>query len=222
MIFQLQNLNRSTFQFLPDECQSCGWWQDYAGGWPSESERDDWCRRAEELFGGWGKLAMADEQLLGMIQYGPPDIFPGMKRMSCGSASGEALLITCNTVLDESFAAARKSLILAALAEFSELEVESAEAYCPRKQDDPPGMSHLFPRDFLVGLGFYATRSSGDFQLMRMELGGLDRPTARSRRSRGKLGLLDRIRHPAPSPSPATLCGRNGARGRQAVPGACG
>lgn len=219
MIFQLQSLNRITFHFLPEECQSCGWWQGHAGGWRSKQDRDEWSKRAEELFGGWGKLAMADQQLLGLIQYGPPSLFPGMTGLGCGDASPDSILIACNRVLDESFAATRRSLMLAALAELTELGVESVETFCYR-EPAPPEDSHLFTADFLQELGFYSARSNGGVQLMRIELGGAERSMGREQRGRGMLGLLDRIKHPAPSPSPVTPCLSRVCE-RMTVPGAC-
>lgn len=216
MIFQLQNLDRTTLHFLPGDCCDCGWWQGHADGWRDADQQAAWARQAEELSGGWGKLALADGQLLGMIQYGPAALFPGVEALPCGPASADAVLMACSIVMDDALVVMRKSLMLTALAELRELGVETVEAFCHQgPSDDEPG--HLFEQDFLRDSGFYPARSSGGIRLMRLELGGVERSGSPLRRSRGRLRLLDRIKRPAPAPSPAALCRREPAPVPRAV-----
>ncbi len=205
MIFQLKSLDRTTSHFLPDDCRGCGWWQGREGGWPSPAEREAWERRAEELFGGWGKLALMDDRPLGMIQYGPSVLFPGMEKLPCGPLSTDAMLISCSRATDDSLPALRKSLLLAALAALQELEVEAVEAFCSCEQPQQhPG--HLFESELLRESGFYPARSSNGVQLMRLELGGIERSGEHAQRHRHRLRLLERIKRPAPAPSPVTPC----------------
>ena len=70
MVFRLKNLNRSTRELAPGACSDCAWWQGFDDGWDQPEQAEQWARQAEETLGGWGKLALADGRLLGLIQFG--------------------------------------------------------------------------------------------------------------------------------------------------------
>ncbi len=205
MIFQLQNLDRSTLPHLPERCRTCGWWQGYDEGWADASSEESWSAIAEERFGCWGKLALADGRLMGQMQFGPPQLFPRSFGMPSGPAGSDSILLTCSMVADETFEPVRKSLVLSVLADLHEMEIETVEAFC-RQQPLFESNCHFFDRDFLRDCGFYPARSSGSMLLMRLELGGAQRSLPRKHKARRR--ILERIKRPSTAPSPVTLCRR--------------
>ncbi|MFA5801072.1 MAG: hypothetical protein WC911_01205 [Thermoleophilia bacterium] len=205
MIFQLQELDRSSSSCLPDDCNNCGWWQGYEGGWPSVEATENWIDTAEENFGGWGKLALGDEKLLGMIQYGPSNLFPRARKLACGPVSSDSLLLTCSTVESGSLESVRKSLVLAVLGEMKMLEIESVEAYS-RQAPWPEHDCRLFEDKFLRDCGFYPVRASRGLQLMRFELGGTEKAEVASEPRKTHRRILERIKRPSPKPVPAAMC----------------
>ena len=203
MIFQLQELDKAGAELLPDECLACGWWQGNDHGWQSPAQAHSWAEAALEAFGGWGKLAFGDGELLGMIQYGPAGLFARAGDFACGPVSADAVLLTCGIVAGKTHEPIRKSLVTAALAEFKEREVETVEAFCYR--DAPPeGECRFFDQNFLRDCGFYPVRSSRDLQLMRFELGGVLPAKAGKHKSRRR--ILERIKRTSPAPAPAATC----------------
>ena len=216
MVFRLENLNRSTRELVPGVCRDCAWWQGFDDGWDQPEQAEDWERRAEESLGGWGKLALADGRLLGLIQFGPAALFPRVSRLRPGPQTGDPVFFTCSMVTSEADEPARKSLMLAALADLLQMETETAEAFCYKKPgSDQPG--HLFDREFLRSCGFHPVRSSHNVQLMRLEFGGLQ--PSKPLRHRTRHRILERIKRPASAPAPATLCHRHARR--PAAAGAC-
>ena len=203
MFFQLQNLNRLTNPRLPECCVNCGWWQGYDEGWP-ESEAEGWNRLAEDSFGRWGKLAAGDGKLLGMVQYGPAELFT--RKLGCGPVDTGSILLTCSMVADASLESVRKSLVLAVIAELREQEFQTVEAFC-RQVPGVRGNGHLFEQEFLRDCGFYPVRSGGGMQLMRLELGGVQPVKLPSLKSRRR--LLERIKRPHPTPVPLAFCRRS-------------
>ncbi|MDO8736345.1 MAG: hypothetical protein Q7K29_04605 [Thermoleophilia bacterium] len=214
MIFQLQQLDKAASEILPEECQGCGWWQGYDDSWPATAA-DDWAESAIEYFGGWGKLAIADDELLGMIQYGPAGLFARANDFACGPVSADAVLLTCSLVAGDGFAPARRSLLTAVLADLKEREVETVEAFSYQVAA-PEGECRMFDQDFLRDCGFYPVRSSRGLQLMRFELGGVETAPVEKHKSRRR--ILERIKRTAPAPVPAAICeAAEGCSGRVSV-----
>ncbi|MHB1361502.1 MAG: hypothetical protein ACYCW5_02740 [Thermoleophilia bacterium] len=202
MIFQLQELDLAGFELLPEDCQLCGWWQGHDDGWPDRIQADSWAERALERFGGWGKLAIGDGELLGMIQYGPAVLFGRSGDLACGPVSNDAVLLTCS-IAHQDFQPVRRSLLTAVLAELKERRVETVEAFC--FQEVPPrNECRLFRQDFLQDCGFYPVRSSRGLQLMRFELGGVQ--PAKVGKQKARRGLLERIKRTSPAPAPVAMC----------------
>jgi len=203
MVFRMQNLDLTTLELVPEDCRSCGWWQGYTRGWPGEEQESGWRRQAEDSFGGWGRIALADGEPLGLVQYGPSWLFPRSGELCPGQSAEDNILLACGMVTAPANEPIRKGLVLAALADLRGRGIGTVEAFCLRDGSrDNPG--HLLDRELLRRCGFYPARSAGEIQLMRLELGGLKlaEPPRRLRRR----GLLERIKRPAPAPAPVTLC----------------
>lgn len=202
MIFQLQNLNRNTLHMLPECCHECGWWQGCDSGWPSADAAVSWGKTAEDSFGRWGKLALGDNRLLGMVQFGPGNLFARSRKLACGPVDDDSILLACSLVADAAMEPVRKSLVLAVVAELQQEGVDTVEAFC-RKTPDPPDDCRLFGQDFLKSCGFYPARSSRGLSLMRLELSGAQPVEELPRKAR--LRILERIKRPSPNPTPAML-----------------
>jgi len=203
VIFQLQELDKAGLELLPEQCRDCGWWQGEDNGWTASHKADSWAETALEKFGGWGKLAIGDDELMGMIQYGPAELFARARDFSCGPVSNDAVLLTCGLVTAQTFEPVRKSLLTAALAELKERDVETVEAFC-FEDDAPENDCRLFDQGFLADCGFYPVRSSRGLLLMRFELGGVVPSKARKQKSRRR--ILERITRPSASPAPVAMC----------------
>lgn len=203
MIFQLQNLNKYSLSQLPPECRNCGWWQGYDRGWkPREAEA--WSGTAEETFGSWGKMALGDGELLGMVQFGPPQLFPRCKKLPCGPVSKNALLLTCGAVGTNALESIRKSLVTSVLAELRQLRITTVEAF---GVDGDTGSCHYFSADFLRDCGFYPVKNAKGIKIMRLEMGGIQ-PVESLKATR--LGLLHRLKSRAAAPAPVALAERCG------------
>jgi hypothetical protein len=208
LIFQLLELDKAGARLLPEDCQACGWWQGQDDGWASGAQADAWSDAALEAFAGWGKLAVGDDQLLGMIQYGPAGLFKRSQEFACGPVSPGSVLLTCGIVPDITYMSVRKSLVLAVLAELKERQIDTVEAFC--YQDGmPEGECRLFDRDFLTDCGFHPVRTSRGLQLMRLELGGAQ--TSGNGRLKSRRRILERIKRTSPAPAPAAMCEKNGS-----------
>jgi len=213
VIFQLQDLDKAGSELLAGECRSCGWWQGHDDGW-EHREAESWADSALETFGGWGKLAISDDELMGMIQYGPAGLFARAGSFACGPVSSTAVLLTCGFVTGVGFEPIRKSLVMAALAELKERGVETVEAFAPR-DESATGECRFLDAGFLDDCGFYAVRGSSGLQLMRFELGGTLPSKAPRQKTRRR--ILERIKRASATPAPAAMCEAADSAGRVTI-----
>lgn len=201
MIFQLQDLDRYTQLLLPEGCQECGWWQGYDLGWPGGREASAWHEAALEGFGSWGKLALADDQLLGFIQFGPAGLFRRSKNIPAAPVSDNAVLLTCGSVAGGALQTVMKSLLTAVMAELRQRGVEALEAFC--LEEDAAGENcRFFEQAFLRECGFYPLRTRKAMKLMRMDLKAAQPVKFRKAPRRG---LLERIKSRSASPAPVAM-----------------
>jgi len=198
MIYELQDLNTTTSGLLSDACRGCGWWQGHLSHWDT-AQADAWSESMMENFGSWGKLALGDGQLLGMVQYGPAGMFPRTSDFPCGPVSPDAVLLTCGAVSDHALASVKKSLVTAVIADFYERQIQTVEAFT--MDTGSPHECRFLPHDFLRDCGFYPVKSARGVRLMRLELGGVQ-PVAEPRRRRR---LLERIKRTSPAPAPVAM-----------------
>lgn len=201
MIYQLQDLDKYSASLLPDRCRSCGWWQGHDNGWPGELEAFDWADAAAETFGPWGKLALGDDQVLGMVQYGPASLFKRTRRLPSGPVSEDAVLLTCSEVADGALETVRKSLVTAILAELRHNGIATVEAFCAEDKQNEAACQY-FPQDFLRDCGFCLVRSHKGLKLMRLELSGME-PAISYKAPRRS--ILQRIKTRSASPAPVAM-----------------
>ncbi|RJQ43591.1 MAG: hypothetical protein C4534_07790 [Gaiellales bacterium] len=201
MRFLVENLDGGGAALLPEECRACGWWQGFDDGW-SDLDAGSWMEAAGDETGFWGKVATGDGELLGFIQFGPAGLYPRAREIA-GRDIRDSFLLACGMVAVEGFDSIRKSLLMAAVAELKELEVEQLDAFCHSADG---GDCRLFDRRFLGDCGFYPVKDLGGLTMMRLELGGAE--TGRSQREGAGRRLLERLKHAQAAPSPASMCQR--------------
>lgn len=209
MIYELQDLVTDTSDSLSDACRGCGWWQGYNSHWDT-AQAAVWADTAMETFGSWGKLALGDGQLLGMVQFGPAGLFPRTREFPCGPVSDEAVLLTCGAVAGDALASVKKSLLTAVIAEFHQRGIQTVEAFS--MDTGSASECRFFPHDFLRECGFYPVRNARGVRLMRLELGG----AVPAEEPRQRRGLLERIKRTSPAPAPVAMIRARPAAGAPA------
>jgi hypothetical protein len=200
---RVAGLTGATLETAPSVCQRCVWWQSRSG---REVEKDRWRERAEG-WGPWGTLYYDDDsRLLGVMQYGPAELFPRAAELPAGPPSSDAVLVTCAYLADRTTPWVMQSLFLAAIGEARDKRARALEAFSYRYAEGESIYERflvhrtVFPHDFLADFGFVTIRSEGLVELARLELGGLQ-PVLEGKRAK-VLRVLREIFSPQPVPAP--------------------
>ncbi|HZO98204.1 MAG TPA: hypothetical protein VFB42_12610 [Gaiellaceae bacterium] len=201
---RLAGLTKLTLETAPAVCHECVWWQSSGR---RTADKDRWMEKVELEFGSFGTVYYdGDGRVLGSMQYGPAPAFPRAEELPGGPPSGDAMLITCAYLQDESSPWVLQSLFLAAIGEARERGAGAVETFAYRYPGGESAFERfrvhktVFPADFLEDFGFRVVRSAGRVGLARLELGGLV-PATESRRQR----LVRAAKHvllPEPVPQP--------------------
>jgi hypothetical protein len=202
---RLAGLTKLTLETAPSVCHECVWWQ--SRGARREVDKGRWMERAELELGAFGTIYYdGDGRVLGSVQYGPAALFPRAFELPGGPPSGDAMLVTCAYLVDESSPWVLQSLILAAIGEARDRGAAAIEAFAYRypEGETPYERFHVhktvFPANFLGDFGFRVVRSSGRVGLARLELGGLV-PVVEGRREK-VLRVVQEAFLPEPLPAP--------------------
>ena len=205
MTTRLAGLTGATLPQVASVCHECVWWQSRTGGRRVDKAR--WIDKAETEFGAWGTVYYDDDRrVLGSMQYGVARLFPLADDLPAGPPSDDAVLVTCAYLLDRSSPWVLQSLFLAAIADAKDKGAAALETFAYRypegESDYERFLVHrtVFPRDFLADFGFGTVRSSGQVELVRLELGGLV-PVLEGKRSK-VLRVLREAFLPEPVPAP--------------------
>jgi hypothetical protein len=186
-VTRVTGLTGATLETAPTVCHECVFWQA-----PRERQIDKrrWIERTEEDWGAWGTVYYdADGRLLGSMQYGPAAFFPRAAELPGGPPSGDAVLVTCAYLVDQSSPWVMQSLFLTAIGDAKEKGATALEAFAYGYPEGAPTYERfrvhrtVFPRDFLADFGFTTLRSAGRVELARLELGGLE-PVAEGTREK--------------------------------------
>jgi hypothetical protein len=168
---------------LPPCCVDCVFWQNTRVVEDGRG-KDKWSHALERDFGAWGRMLFDGDKFRGMIQYGPAEAFARSRAVPAGPPSSDAALITCVFLEGEDLAGSCERLMLEALADLKARELSAVEAFALHYPDEVPlrdrfaGHHTLFDRTFLARFGFSPVRSVGQVSLMRLPLGGLERPSS--------------------------------------------
>src|SRR3954447_1254337 len=201
---QLAGLTKLTLETAPTVCHDCIWWQSRGR---RVIDKDRWMERVELDFGAWGTVYYdSDNRVLGSMQYGPASAFPRAHELPAGPPSGDAMLVTCAYLVDESSPWVLQSLFLAAIGEARDRGAAAVETFAYRYVEGESAYERfrvhrtVFPTDFLEDFGFRVVRSLGRVGLARLELGGLQ-PVLEGRRAL-VLRALKEAFLPEPLPQP--------------------
>jgi hypothetical protein len=188
MSTRLSGLTGATLEHVAGVCHECVWWQSRTAGRRVDKRR--WIERAESDFGAWGTVYYDDDgRVLGSMQYGPAGLFPRAAELPAGPPSDDAVIVTCAYLIDRTSPWVLQSLFLAAIGEAKDKGAAALETFAYRypegESDYERFLVHrtVFPRDFLLDFGFRTVRTSGQVELVRLELGGLV-PVLEGKRSR--------------------------------------
>jgi len=202
---RLAGLTGATLENVAGVCHECVWWQSRTGGRRVDKRR--WIEKAETEFGAWGTVYYDDDRrVLGSMQCGPARFFPRAAELPAGPPSDDAVLVTCAYLIDRTSPWVLQSLFLAAIGEAKDKGAAALETFAYRypegESDYERFLVHrtVFPRDFLLDFGFRTVRSSGQVELVRLELGGLV-PVLEGKRSRVLRALREALL-PEPVPAP--------------------
>jgi hypothetical protein len=202
MAYRLEPLTRVSLPRTPAVCVDCVFWQSRAGR-PATKSR--WTERAEDDWGAWGTLYREEgDRLLGVVQYGPAELFPRAYELPAGPPSPDAVLVTCAYLVDPSTPWVMQSLFLSAIGEARDRRIKAIEAFGYRYPEGTGSHERflvhrtVFPSDFLADFGFVSIRVDGRVELARLELGGLV-PAEDGRAARARRRLKELL---APEPVP--------------------
>ena len=177
MAYRLEPLTRASLPGAPAVCVDCVFWQSRLG---RPVPKDRWTERVEDDWGAWGTLYREEgERLVGVIQYGPTELFPRAFELPAGPPSEDAVLVTCAYLVDPSTPWVMQSLFLSAIGEARDRRIKAIEAFGYRYQEGTAPQERflvhrtVFPSDFLADFGFVTIRSDGRVELARLELAGL-------------------------------------------------
>jgi hypothetical protein len=205
MSTRLSGLTGATLEHVAGVCHECVWWQSRTAGRRVDKRR--WIERAESDFGAWGTVYYDDDgRVLGSMQYGPAGLFPRAAELPAGPPSDDAVIVTCAYLIDRTSPWVLQSLFLAAIGEAKDKGAAALETFAYRypegESDYERFLVHrtVFPRDFLLDFGFRTVRTSGQVELVRLELGGLV-PVLEGKRSRVLRALREAFL-PEPVPEP--------------------
>src|SRR3954451_16366077 len=169
-------LTALTLATAPSVCHECVWWQS-RGRRPVDKDR--WMERAELDNGAFGTVYYdGDGRVLGSMQFGPASLFPRADELPAGPPSGDAMLVTCAYLVDESSPWVLQSLFLAAIGEARDRGAAAVETFAYRYVEGESAYERfrvhrtVFPTDFLEDFGFRVVRSLGRVGLARLELLG--------------------------------------------------
>ena len=205
MATRLAGLTGATLEDVATVCHECVWWQSRTPGRRVDKRR--WIEKAETEFGAWGTVYYDDDRrVLGSMQYGPVRLFPRAAELPAGPPSDDAVLVTCAYLIDRTSPWVLQSLFLAAIGEAKDKGAAALETFAYRypegESDYERFLVHrtVFPRDFLLDFGFRTVRSSGQVELVRLELGGLV-PVLEGKRAKVLRALREAFL-PEPVPEP--------------------
>jgi hypothetical protein len=200
--YRLEPLTRASVRGAPPVCVDCVFWQSRVD---RPVTKDRWAERAEDDWGAWGTLYREDgERLVGVVQYGPAELFPRAFELPAGPPSEDAVLVTCAYLVDPSTPWVMQSLFLSAIGEARDRRIKAIEAFAYRYPEGTPPHERflvhrtVFPSDFLADFGFVTVRSDGRVELARLELAGLV-PVEEGRMARAKRRLKELL-EPEPVP----------------------
>ena len=171
MILEFQPLDLQHVDQLALLCGGCVYWelpQDFDEGLTADQARlmkAEWvCSHAAEL--PIGRMALSGDEVVGFIQFGPPDLYPRCLEYDSGPVSDDALLITCLFVEPGSRGSGVARGLLGQASEVaSKLGCAALETFARRGSPNNPSG----PVELYEACEFRLVRDGSEFPLVRRE-----------------------------------------------------
>jgi hypothetical protein len=204
---RVTGLTGVTIDDAPLVCHDCIWWQTRSG---RSADKRKWIEKAETEWGPWGTMYYdADGRTLGVMQYGPAELFPRAAELPAGPPSDDAVLVTCAYLVEASSPWVMQSLFLAAIGDARDRGAKALETFAYRYREHESQYERfqvhktIFPSDFLADFGFQTLRRAGHVELARLDFGGLV-PVEEGTRDK-VIRVVKEAFAPAPEPVPPGL-----------------
>lgn len=167
-------LTLDTLDALPAPCRSCLFWECDAvrrGRLEDpEAEKQAWVSEVLREWGSCGRVALADDRLVGYLVYAPPGFVPGAAGFPTAPVSPDAVLLTTAYVAPAQRGGGIGRMLVRAMArDLVERDIRAVEAFGHQGAAGGVGRCTL-PVDFLAGVGFRTQRAHPVTPRMRMDL----------------------------------------------------
>jgi len=171
-LLQFSDLSAGDVADLSSLCLGCVYWE-----LPEEFDRGPSAQEMRTLKEEWlvahtrsallGKVAREEGEIVGCVQFGPPELYPQQSNYRSGPASADAMLVTCLFVKSEYRGRGlAKRLLSLAEAAARQAGYYAIETYARRgSSDNPSGPIELYQE-----CGFALARDDPEFPLVRKAL----------------------------------------------------
>ncbi len=169
---QLEDLDTRHIDGLASLCGGCVYWEfprafDEGVSWEkARLMKSKWvcCNIPERPI---GRVALAGDELVGFVQFGPPELYARQLEYQCGPVGDDALFIACLFVAPGRRGQGIARRLLADVADVARAGGYGAlEAFARRGSSNNPSG----PIEFYEACGFEVARDGSEFPLVRLEL----------------------------------------------------
>lgn len=116
-----------------------------------------------------GRVALSRDELVGFVQFGPPELYPRQLEYQCGPVGDDALFIACLFVAARSRGQGIARQLLGEAAGVARAGGYAAlETFARRRSSNNPSG----PIELYDACGFEVARDGSEFPLVRLGLGG--------------------------------------------------
>lgn len=164
---------------LPLDCGRCQFWESAAKlrrectPATDEAELKEWARRVTSEWGEFGRAAVEDGEVLGLIKYAPPAYFPQARHMPSGPPVEGVPLIACMHIVPEARRRGLGGVLLrGALRDLAQRGERTVQAYATTDRAGFTGVP-LIGVEFLLRNGFTVLRPHPDVPLLTLDLKSL-------------------------------------------------
>ena len=172
MTLRLEDLDTRHVDGLASLCGGCVYWE-----FPRAFDEGVSQKKARLMKSKWvccnipecpiGRVAFSEEELVGFVQFGPPELYPRRLEYECGPVGEDALFIACLFVAVGQRGQGISKQLLADVGEVARGSGYGAlETFARRASSNNPSG----PIELYEACGFEVARDGAEFPLVRLEL----------------------------------------------------
>jgi ribosomal protein S18 acetylase RimI-like enzyme len=165
---------------LPAGCSSCAYWESEerlemkCGSVCDNDKLREWYLRVNGDWGDCGRVAYADDEVIGFVKYAPSGYFPQAQHLPVPPMDPNIPLIACLHVAPEARHHGLGTIMLrAALSDLVIRGERRVEAFAAVTKPNPLNEAPLLGIDFLLRNGFTVSRPHPEFPLLKLDLRSL-------------------------------------------------